>query len=87
MKGAPKRGVTEGKTQKPPKSARLNITIPQALLDEGMKLVDKFHFNGISDLIQKLLRDAVFTDPATGAQEIHDQNPTYRVDRKKREGN
>lgn len=51
------------KTTQKTRTARINITMPSGLLEEAKKLVDRRFFNGISDLIQHLVREAVEESP------------------------
>lgn len=41
------------------RAARVNFTLPAGLFKEAKELIRKRHYNGMSDLIQTLIRNAV----------------------------
>src|SRR3954469_21082272 len=47
-----------------PRSKRVNVTMPPELHERSLDLVESFYFGDFSNLIQHLLRKAIF-DPST----------------------
>lgn len=78
MKPAQKRGNKKIGAPGEKKAVRLNVTLPDGLHKEAERLVEKFHFNGISDLFQHLVREAAFPAAHTAPTLLRDDKPPYR---------
>jgi hypothetical protein len=62
------------------KYKRANITLPPGLAIEAQKLIDQYHFEGLSELCQHLIREAAFNKnrshpPSFLLNEDHPQGP------------